>query len=283
MLRVHAPAKINLHLRVLARRDDGYHDLETVLQAVDLFDRLIIRKARSEISLEVPGFADLEHDSNLIVRAVRCVEQKTGRTLPAAIRLEKNIPVAAGMGGGSSDAAAALLGIRALYGLDLTDEDLHELAATLGADVPFFLIGGTAVGEGIGQRLTPVQLPTDYSLVLVNPGFSVSTATIFRNFSKTLTGTPRKGTLWWTLERSRGVERLLHNDLQPVAEELYPEISDVRRALEIAGAEFVLMTGSGPTVFAVVELGRADKIAGRMSGSWNCFSARPVKTGIVID
>lgn len=283
MLRVHAPAKINLHLRVLARRDDGYHDLETVFQAIDLADELVIQKAEKEAALEVPGHEDLQGDSNLALRAVRWLESATGRKLPVSIRLTKNIPVAAGLGGGSSDAAAALIGVRYLYELELSDEELLEGAAKLGADVPFFLIGGTAVGEGIGQRLTPVRLPTNYSLVLVNPGFSVSTATIFRNFSKTLTGTPRKGTLWWTLERSRGVERLLHNDLQPVAEELYPEISDVRRSLEIAGAEFVSMTGSGPTVFAVVELGRADEIAGRMSGSWNCFSARPVKTGIVID
>jgi len=282
MLRVHAPAKINLYLRVLGKRDDGYHDLETVFQTIDLADELIIRKATTESTLDVPGYGDLESDSNLVIRAARWLESKTGQRLPVAMRLMKNIPVAAGLGGGSSDAAAVLIGVRALYELDITDKALLDGAATLGADVPFFLLGGTAVGEGIGEHLTAITLPVDYSLVLVNPRFAVSTATIFRNFSKTLTGESREGRLWQILDRSRGTEGLLHNDLQPVAEGLYPEISDVRRALEVAGAKQVLMTGSGPTVFAVVELDRAEEIVSRMPDKWNCFSARPVRTGIVI-
>ncbi len=283
MLKVHAPAKINLYLRVLGRRNDGYHELETVFQAIDLSDELFIEKAVSETTLEVPGHEDLESDSNLAIRAVRWLEGKTGRSLPVAIRLMKSIPKAAGLGGGSTDAAAALLGIRALYELELGDKELLDGAASLGADVPFFLVGGTAVGEGIGERLTPIALPLDYSLVLVNPRFSVSTATVFRNLSKTLTGGARNGRLWRTIDRSREIDGLLHNDLQPTAEGLYPEISEVRRALELAGAKQVLMTGSGPTVFAVVEEGHAEKMINRMPDKWSSFTAHPVKTGIVIE
>ncbi len=283
MLRLHAPAKINLYLRILGRRNDGYHELETVFQAIDLADELIIQKAESETTIEVPGHGDLESESNLAIRAVRWLEEVTGRKLPVSIRLIKNIPVAGGLGGGSANAAAALVGIRALYELALTDKELLDGAAELGADVPFFLLGGTAVGEGIGERLTPVTLPTDYALVLVNPRFAVSTATVFRKFSKTLTGNSGKGRLWQILERSRGIEGLLHNDLQRVAEGLYPKISEMRRALEIAGARLVMMTGSGPTVFAIVELGHAGEMVSRIPEKWICFSARPVNTGIVID
>lgn len=283
MLRVLAPAKINLHLRILGRRGDGYHELETVFQAIDLADELLIGKADKETTLDVPGHEDLENDSNLVIRAVRWLEGKAGRRLPVAVRLVKNIPTAAGLGGGSTDAAAALLGVRALYRLELTDSELLDGAAGLGADVPFFLVGGTAVGEGVGERLSPIALPLDYTLVLVNPRFSVSTATVFRHFSKTLTGEPRNGRLWWIIDRLRGIGELLHNDLQTTAERLYPEISEVLRALEGAGAEQVLMTGSGPTVFAVAREGQTEEMISRMPEKWKCFSARPVGTGMVIE
>jgi 4-diphosphocytidyl-2-C-methyl-D-erythritol kinase len=283
VVRLHAPAKINLFLRVLGKREDGYHELETVFQAVDLEDELIIHKAPARSSLEVPGHEALETESNLVMRALRWLEKKRGRELPVAMRLMKNIPMAAGLGGGSSNAAAALLGIRALYDLDLEDHDLLRGAASLGADVPFFLYGGTAVGEGIGELLTPVELPENYGLVLVNPGFPVQTATVFRRLSKTLTGEFRKGRVWAVIEESRSVEDLLHNDLQSVAEELHPEISNIRHKVETAGAKRALMTGSGPTVFGIAETGVTKEIVKSLPASWKCFTARPTRRGIRID
>ena len=282
-MRLYAPAKVNLFLRVLGKRGDGYHELETVFQAIDLEDELIIHKAAARSSLEVPGHKDLETESNLVMRALRWLEKESGRKLPAAMQLVKNIPVAAGLGGGSSNAAAALLGIRALYDLDLEDHALLQGAASLGADVPFFFYGGTAVGEGIGELLTKVELPDDYGLVLVNPGFPVLTSVVFRSFSKTLTGEFRKGRVWAVIEESRSVEDLLHNDLQSMAEELHPEISNIRNKVETAGARRALMTGSGPTVFGIAESDVTEEIAKSLPASWNCFTVRPTRRGIRID
>ena len=199
------------------------------------------------------------------------------------MELLKRIPVAAGLGGGSSDAAAALYGIRALFDLDLDDTDLHSAALSLGADVPFFLVGGSAVGEGIGERLTQVDLPLDYGLLLVNPGFPLSTGLVFREFSKTLTGGPREGTLWQILWQTRDLERLLHNDLEGVAERLHPRIARLRAVMVQAGMSRALMSGSGPTVFGIADTDRLEQIRARLAAEWKPIVSRPVLHGVVLD
>ncbi|MEJ2717546.1 MAG: 4-(cytidine 5'-diphospho)-2-C-methyl-D-erythritol kinase, partial [Deltaproteobacteria bacterium] len=170
-LRVRTPAKINLYLRILGSRPDGYHDLETLFQAIDLHDQLIISETAGGSRLEVPGHPALENNDNLIMRALRWIERRSGRRVSVNVQLQKRIPVSAGLGGGSSDAAATILGIQALYDLELGTDDLIRDAGELGADVPFFLVGGSAIGEGIGEQLTRVSIPLDYGLVLVHPGF----------------------------------------------------------------------------------------------------------------
>jgi 4-diphosphocytidyl-2-C-methyl-D-erythritol kinase len=281
-VRITTPAKINLFLRVMARRPDGYHDIETLFQAIDLYDELVIEETTGESSVAVPGRPDLETEDNLIMRAVRWVEKKTSQTLPVRIELTKRIPVAAGLGGGSSDAAATLVGIRSLFGLDIGDDDLRKGAATLGADVPFFLIGGTAVGEGIGERLTPVNLPMSYSVILVCPSFSVSTGVIFREFSEILTGEGREGRLWPKLREAARIEDLLYNDLQSVTESLHPDLADIRQAMLDAGLKAILMSGSGPTLFGLVEPQEVDNIKRRLPPELNSIIARPVRRGIVL-
>ncbi len=251
-LRVQTPAKINLFLQVLGIRPDGFHDIQTLFQAIDLDDELIIAKGGAEPTLQVPGFRELESDHNLVMRALRWLEAHTGRELVVRMTLSKKIPVAAGLGGGSSDAAAALKGLSLLFDLGLPEEELARAALELGADVPFFLKGGTAVGEGIGERLTTVTLPFDYELILVNPGFPVSTGSIFREFSKNLTGKALEGKLWMRIREGRSVEDLLDNDLQSVAEVLHPQIRGVRDLMEKSGVRKTLMSGSGPTVFGPV-------------------------------
>ena len=278
-MRVFTPAKVNLFLRVLGKRADGYHELETLFQAIDLEDELIIRKTRGASSLEVPDYPDLETDSNLVVRALRWLEHETGRDLSVAMRLIKRIPLGGGLGGGSSNAAGALVGIRDLCELDLTRDDLLKGALALGADVPFFLLGGTAVGEGVGERLTPVKIPMDYGLVLVNPGYPVSTKAIFHRLSKTLTVKAGEGRLGSVLGRFSGIDRLLWNDLQPVAEEMHPEISQIRDALEMAGAAKVLMTGSGPTVFGIAEPDRIHEIVQTHAEEMELSHRSPVDQG----
>jgi 4-diphosphocytidyl-2-C-methyl-D-erythritol kinase len=282
-LRVSAPAKINLFLRVLGRRPDGYHDLETLFQEIDLSDELIFRETVGETSLEVPGHTDLENRDNLVTKALRWIENRIERKLHVAITLRKRIPSAAGLGGGSSDAAATLKGIASFFSLDLGPEDLAEAAISLGADVPFFLKGGAAVGEGVGEKLTPVNLPNDYELLLVNPGFPVSTAAIFREYSKILTANTREGRLWPVLHSTRSVRDLLHNDLQSVAERLHPEISEVLREMERSGLRDSLMTGSGPTVFGLAQPGEIGRTKTGHFEKWTKIVARPSNHGIVID
>lgn len=282
-LRVQSPAKINLFLRVLRRRPDGYHELETLFQAIDVYDELILAECVSPSTLLVPGFPDLESDDNLVVRALRWLENRTGRELRVRMKLVKRIPVAGGLGGGSSDAAAALRGISRLFDLELSEEELAGAALALGADVPFFLVGGAAVGEGVGERLTPVKLPLDYDLILVNPGFPVSTAAIFREFSKNLTGTVREGRLWMKIREGRSVEELLENDLQRVAESIQPQIRETREVMERAGLRLTRMSGSGPTLFALIRNHSPEALAKRLPPQWRIFPARPIASGMAID
>lgn len=281
-LRVKTPAKINLFLRVVGRRDDGYHDLETIFQTVDLWDELILSKTLGPPALEVPGRPDLEGPDNLVQRAVRLMEREAQAPLPAKIVLHKNIPTAGGLGGGSSDAAAALTAIRALFELEIDEETMSRLALSLGADVPFFLLGGTAVGEGIGERLTPIDLSTDYGLVLVNPGFPVSTARIFREFSKTLTRREEEGTVWGLLRETEEVEALLRNDLQDVTESLYPEVAEIRRSLTGLGV-INLMSGSGPSVFGIGSPDEMEQRRGALPAQWQSVSVVPQSEGMRID
>jgi 4-diphosphocytidyl-2-C-methyl-D-erythritol kinase len=282
-LRVRTPAKVNLFLRVLGARPDGYHDLETLFQAIDLEDELILRATTGEPSIEVPGFPELETKDNLVLKAVRRLESDTGRKLGVRITVHKKIPVAAGLGGGSSDAAATLRGVVELCNLSLTAGDLAKAALALGADVPFFLMGGSAVGEGVGERLTPVRMKLDYGMVLVSPGFPVSTAAVFREFSRTLTGARRAGRLWSLIRERSALEKLLHNDLQAVTENLHPEIGAMCGFLERSGIRKALMSGSGPTVFGPAPEHELSAIMKRLPAAWKSLAVRPTSRGIIVD
>jgi 4-diphosphocytidyl-2-C-methyl-D-erythritol kinase len=284
-VRVKTPAKINLFLRVLGLRPDGYHTIETIFQAIDLHDEVILRETTGPTEIKVPGHPELESDDNLVIRALRWVQKATGRRFSVKVHLDKHIPSAAGLGGGSSDAAATLLGMQAMFDLGLGEADLHRGAVQLGADVPFFLVGGTAVGEGIGEELSRVILPTDYGLVLANPGFPVSTAAVFRELDSTLTREPKESKLWSLLRERPTLGDLLENDLQPIAEEMYPEIAEIRRTLTQLVASWALMTGSGPTVFGIVEPNSplVERIGKRLPHRWNPIVSAPCSHGPLID
>jgi 4-diphosphocytidyl-2-C-methyl-D-erythritol kinase len=281
-LRVLAPAKVNIYLRVLGRRPDGYHDLETLFQTVDLHDELILRENTGESKLEVPGHPRLERD-NLVLKAVRLVEALIGRSLSLNMRLIKRIPVAGGLGGGSSDAAAALVGIDALFSLGLADSVLRDAARQLGADVPFFLTGGSAVGFGVGDRLTPAPLRWTKDLLLVNPNFPVSTALVFKEFSKRLTETKRQATLDFRGNEQIAPEDVLCTDLQAVAERLFPEILEIHEWLQREGLSKALMSGSGPTVFGIGERKALMSLKDRIPAKWSAFVVRPRQGGVTID
>lgn len=245
---VRAPAKLNLGLRILDRRPDGYHEIETVFLPLALFDTLVIERGRSGIALESDAPELPLGSDNLVVRAA----ERTCRALEIeprlAIRLEKRIPVAAGLGGGSSDAAGVILGLESLAGQRLPEAERAALALGLGADVPFFLDPRPAIGRGRGELLEPLsQVPEMWWLLIAFP-FPISTAQAYRSVSSELT-LPRRRSSIAALLGPAGVRSEPRNDLETIAARLHPEISAARRALERAGASVTGMSGSGPTVY----------------------------------
>ncbi|UNG17710.1 4-(cytidine 5'-diphospho)-2-C-methyl-D-erythritol kinase [Stutzerimonas zhaodongensis] len=259
-----APAKLNLMLHILGRRADGYHELQTLFQFLDYGDELTFRpRADGQIRLhtDLPG---VDHDSNLIVRAARLLQTRSGCAQGADIELSKHLPMGGGIGGGSSDAATTLLGLDHLWQTHLGEDTLAEIGLALGADVPVFVRGRAAFAEGVGERLQPVELNEPWYLVIA-PQVSVSTAEIFSDPELTR-NTP-----------AITVRSLLagggHNDCQPVVERRYPE---VRNALCLLN-KFVpaRMTGTGACVFgSFPNKGEADRVCRQLPADLPAFVAQ---------
>ncbi len=254
-LRVLAPAKINLFLRVQGRRPDGYHNLLTWMQKVDLCDTLDIALVEGgKIQLDCTGAELGCAEDNLAFRAAAAFIAQS-RVLEGAgvvLRLQKKIPIAAGLGGGSSDAGAVLRGLNHLAGGEFSASQLADMARPLGADVPFFAVDtGAVLASGRGDEMRPVASLQDEIFVLVNPGFSVSTKWVFENLSLT----SKKNIPTLPLFREDGVisytQDDLLNDLESVTLEVHPEAREIKKDLLASGASAALMSGSGPTVFGI--------------------------------
>ena len=255
MIQVQAPAKLNLGLEVLRRRADGYHEIETCFVPLRLFDRLTLAagKPGSGTRLEIPGAPELPTDrGNLVVRAAERGCAALGLAPDLELVLEKRIPIAAGLGGGSSDAAATLLGLEALAGRELPRDERAKLALELGADVPFFLDPRPALGRGVGEKLEPLDGVPEMHWVLVAFPFPVSTAWAYAEAGRELT-LPRDPSSIAALLRPLGLLSPPRNDLETVSAKRHPEIPAAQRALERAGALATGMSGSGPTVFGRFE------------------------------
>jgi 4-diphosphocytidyl-2-C-methyl-D-erythritol kinase len=258
---VWAPAKVNLFLRVLERRDDGFHDLLTLFQAVELFDRIDVRLTDGGIALEVVG-PDLGPDpENLAFRAAQAVLNETNTPLGAKIRLEKHIPAGAGLGGGSSDAAGVLVAVNRLLGSPLTGDRLSSIGATLGSDVPFFL-GRTplALGRGRGESLVALApLPTATLLVVVPP-VHVSTAAAYAALARHRVETGSEPPKALPVPDVRGWQEVLSvasNDFEAVVPGFHPAIAASLEALGEAGADLALLSGSGGACFGLFRDPRA--------------------------
>jgi 4-diphosphocytidyl-2-C-methyl-D-erythritol kinase len=254
-IRAHAHGKVNLDLRILSTRDDGYHEVATVLQSLALHDTLTIRAEPGPFRLacSMPGVP--VDESNLVSRAARALWVAAGRAgapVDVAVVLEKQIPAQAGLGGGSADAAAPLAALNRLWALDWSTARLGEVGATLGADVPFFLLGGTAEGRGRGDRLRSLpDLPTHEVLVIV-PGFGVSTAGAYRWYDEDAPAGSTPGE--WPVEPSGWAASFARcrNDLEPPVAARHPEIAEVLREVR-PGARLAAMSGSGSAVFAMFD------------------------------
>jgi 4-diphosphocytidyl-2-C-methyl-D-erythritol kinase len=240
-----APAKINLYLHILGRRADGFHELETLMAPISLADTLEIELGSGgiEFTCSDPSLADAKE--NLVTRAARLFLDEFKLETRVRVHLEKRIPVGAGLGGGSSDAAATLLALRRLTKIDCTDEKLAELAARLGSDIPFFIYGQPAVCRGRGEIIEPITLQSNFHGLLVHPGFGVSTPWAYKTYAQN----PQRG------EAGRDFDGFtLRNDLEPPAFSKYPWLPTAKKWLR-GQAEVLdaLMSGSGSSVFALTE------------------------------
>ncbi len=245
-----AHAKINLVLNVLSKRPDGYHEVAMLMQQVSLSDQIRIRvHDEPGVKVTCPGLELDDKQENIAGRAARLLLGHVDLNCGVEVHIEKKIPAAAGLGGGSSDAAAVLRGLNQLLRLSLPRSELMDLGVRLGADVPFFLLGQTAWATGIGEKLETWPGTPPFWMVLANPGITVSTAWVYQNLGLTHSRPPAKIPRF--PEGVHGLVRLLHNDLEAVTCERYPIVQEIKQQLLERGALGALMSGSGPTVFGV--------------------------------
>ena len=249
--------KINLGLDVLRRREDGYHEVRMIMQTVGLYDVLTMKKRKDDKIKMTCNLSFLPTDErNLVYKAVKLIKDKYHIKDGVEINLSKRIPVAAGMAGGSSNCAAALKGMNQLFDLGLSIDELCEIGVTLGADVPYCIWGGTALSEGIGEKLSRVDAMPECYILIAKPGISVSTAFVYQNLD--LPGLSKHPDIDGMLEclkkkDLRGICDRLDNVLETVTVKEYPIIEKVKKHLMDQGAMGALMSGSGPTIFAIFE------------------------------
>jgi 4-diphosphocytidyl-2-C-methyl-D-erythritol kinase len=273
-----APAKINTSLYVVGRRDDGYHDLAMLMQAVTLFDRITLTVEPGDaVRVVCPGVVLPDGAENIVASAAQALMAAAGQAYDVTIEVDKQIPVAAGLGGGSSDAATVLVGLNEMCRFGFERDALMTIGGQLGADIPFFVFGQTAWATGTGDRLEPVGAMPTIWYVLVNPGVAVSTAWVYGNL--TLTSHDDLSKLRRFPISVEELERLLYNDLESVTMQHYPVLSEVKQQLVKHGALGTLMSGSGPTIFGLFsneETARA--AAGLLDGQsgWRAYAVQPL-------
>ena len=273
MLTLPAPAKLNLFLHVTGRRADGYHELQTVFQFIDLQDTITLTNRPDNQINRVTSWSEVTEENDLMVRAARQLASRCGIAAGADIAIEKRIPMGAGLGGGSSDAATVLCGLNRLWDLNLTNHDLAKIGITLGADVPIFLHGHAAWAEGTGEILTSIDPPEDNYLLIVPPAH-VSTAEIFNHPALTRDSSP--------IKIADFLEGQGHNDLETVVRQEYPVIDDTMNWLQhFSNAR---MTGTGAGVFITTDSARqAQNIAQQAPAEWRCFVTRGLNTSPLHD
>jgi 4-diphosphocytidyl-2-C-methyl-D-erythritol kinase len=247
-----APAKLNIRLKVTGRRTDGYHELVSIMVPVGLFDHIELELIRPErIMLSCQGLSVPNNKENLVYRAASAFFSKTGTPRGISIKLTKNIPVSAGLGGGSSDAAFILKGLNEMWSNPLTPQELADLSVCLGADVPFFLLNRPCIARGIGEILEPIEKWPKFWYVIVMPALEVSTAWVYGNLKLKLTKGEYQYIVAWLRKDRFEISRILENDLETVTGFHFPIIASIKKLFLDEGAEGALMSGSGPSVFGI--------------------------------
>jgi len=266
-------AKINWTLDVLFKREDGYHEIRTIYQTVSLHDRIRLVETASEIQIVCDDARVPLDESNLVYKATVMLREATGTGKGARIEIEKRIPIAAGLGGGSSNAASTLMGLERLWQVSIDQQKMIEIAASLGSDVPFFLMGGTALGVGRGEEVYPLEEAECEHMVLANPGTEVSTAAAYAKLSR-LTRPEAARIIPFSLMAAIAIRELPlrgKNDFEDVVLKAHTEIADLKARLTQLGARHALMSGSGATVFGVFDNLEASERATqemRAAGIW---------------
>jgi 4-diphosphocytidyl-2-C-methyl-D-erythritol kinase len=246
-------AKVNLRLDVLGKRDDGYHEIRTVFQKISLADELSIAIAKSGIEITCDNPRVPVDETNLAYRAAHILLNKNNIRDGVRISIKKRIPIAAGLGGGSSNAAYTLMGINQLFALGINPQELMSTGKDIGADVPFFIFGNSALATGIGDKLEPLEVLPPLWFLLITPDFPISTAWAYRNARRGLTNANNNITIPKCINHLQDVITILSNDLEHVVIPRYPLIQEIKDALLAEGAKGSLMSGSGSTVFGIFE------------------------------
>ncbi len=249
-IEIKAPCKINLGLKVIRKRPDGYHDIETIFYPINLFDQVTIEPSSSFSFVTNNNFLKTE-TNNSVITAIKKLEVLTGKKLNAKIYLEKNIPVGAGLGGGSSDGSAALIALDSLFNLHLSKDEIKKIALEIGSDTPFFLNPKPSFAESRGEVLKEINLKIESPILLVNPGIHISTKWAYESLSiesKEINHLEYKDLL---SKNWKELRNHLTNDFEEIVFNKYPEIKKIKDKLYESGALFSLMTGSGSTVFGI--------------------------------
>lgn len=265
---IKAYAKINLGLDVVRKRADGYHDVKMIMQTIDVFDTLDIKLGieNGENTVSLGGLGKISvvcgdenvpcGETNIVCKSAKAFLEYTGKKADISVKIEKNIPVGAGLAGGSTDAAAVLRALNVLLKTDLSDTELMKIAKNIGADVPFCVVGNTYLAEGIGEILTPVKSNIKFDILLVKPPFSVSTPSVYKSLVLDENTThPDIDKIKNALEDGNVsvIYENLGNTLEDVTLKMYGEVGKIKENLKNLGASAVLMSGSGPSVFAIFD------------------------------
>jgi len=269
-------AKLNLGLKILGKRPDGYHELETIFQEISLCDEIDVRLSQSGINMTCEGLAVPCDESNLMVMAARKILLFSGKKTGVVLKLKKIIPIGAGLGGGSSNAATVLKEMNKLLGLGYSSSKLKKIALELGADIPFFIDGGASLGKGIGEKLSPVSIPPFWA-VLIYPGINISTHSVYSNMKMVLTS--REDSIRITLDCANrddlhGMASALVNDMESYVLPQYSDVAAFKAVLLDEGALASLMSGSGSSVFGIFPSYAKANIALERIGEGLCEGVR---------
>ena len=279
-----APAKINLFLEILGKRDDGYHEIETVMQEIDLVDNLQFEEIQEGVRLNCNDKNIPSDENNLVCKAANLILNECGIRKGVLISLEKNIPVGAGLGGGSSDAAATLKALNLLWKIGLNDAELMEFAAKLGSDIPFFIKGKAALCSGRGEKITPIEVKSEMNYLVIFPHINISTATIYRNLKIDLTKKIIDVSFFLNAlkhPKVAGISKLLFNRLEEVVFTTYPDLLDVKKALDHFDFCGLSVSGSGSAFFGLCrdrQQAKAIKSKIELSSIGNVFAVTNVIT-----